>query len=664
MRITAILPLALLLTVAVSAQNTVRYTPSTAECMDFLYSNMSLPDSVDYPHSYWKEQVRLALRTRRAMSWGDSVPRWEFLNFVLPVRVNNESLDNAREVIYRQLAPRLKGLTMQQAALEVNHWCHEHVSYRPSDARTSSPLATMANAIGRCGEESTFTVAALRSVGIPARQVYCPRWAHTDDNHAWVEVWICNSGPARTGSWHFMGACEPEATLDRGWFNWAASRAMLVRTYDQEGNEIPTTGTYAPTKTLTVHVADETGKPVSDATVDFRLYNYSEFYPLHTAVTDDQGNAQFTTGYGDLQIWVSKDGKYGVKKADAGTTLMTIVPCYGPGASWTEEYDWHVPRTKLQEPDRSVVDTVSENGRRLMDEDRIRTAYQQKTFYAGDDSLLRQARSNWRVIDTFLKSGHPNAGLVIKGLSEKDLRDVTMEVLHDACLMPLAGLQSGGVRVSTEPLRPYVAFMQKNFRPMTAAEWISWVEKNITVDDTDNPKGLAMSVTGIYRNRRCDSNSRELFTVAGARALGLSAELNPVGKAVVQGLSLATEGAAVPMGTLRLDVPADIMYYHGYTVSRMVDGRPMSLDYADDDPTVTHKFREGLQLPAGDYLLTTGTRLAGGDVLTHSVMFTLPADRTTTVPVIFRKSDRSVRSDLHLDDSEKNASATSIQCAQ
>ncbi len=663
MKIEKILPMALMLTITVSAQDTVRYTPSTAECIEFLYSNMSLPDSVDYPHSYWKEQVRLALRTRREMPWGDSVPRWEFLNYVLPVRVNNESLDNARQVIYRDLAPRLRGLTMQQAALEVNHWCHEHVSYRPSDARTSSPLATMANAIGRCGEESTFTVAALRSVGIPARQVYCPRWAHTDDNHAWVEVWICNpSSPA--GSWHFMGACEPEATLDRGWFNWAASRAMLVRTYDQEGNEIQTTSTYAPTKTLKVHVVDNAGNPVSGATVDFRLYNYSEFYPLHTAVTDDQGNAQFTTGYGDLQVWVSKDGKYGVQKADAYTTHVTIVPCYSAGASWICEYYWHVPRTQLPEPDRSVVDTVSHNGRRLLAEDKIRTAYQQRTFYNGNDSLLRQARSNWRVIDTFLKSGHPNAGLVIKGLSEKDLRDVTMEVLRDACLMPLAGLQSGGVRVSTEPLRPYVAFMQKNFRPMTAAEWISWVEKNITVDDTDNPKGLAMSVTGIYRNRRCESNSRELFTVAGARALGLRAELNPVGKAVVEGLSLTTEGTDVPMGTLKLDVPADVMYCHGYTISRMVNGRPMSLDYADDDPTVTHKFRQGLQLPAGDYLLTTGTRLAGGDVLTRSLMFSLPPDHTTTIPVIFRQSDRSVRSDLHLDDSEKNASATSIQCAQ
>ena len=663
MKIKKILPLALLLTITVSAQDTARYNPRMAECIEFLYSNMSLPDSVDYPRSYWKEQVRLALRARREMSWGDSVPRWEFLNYVLPVRVNNESLDNARQVIYRDLAPRLRGLTMQQAALEVNHWCHEHVSYRPSDARTSSPLATMANTIGRCGEESTFTVAALRSVGIPARQVYCPRWAHTDDNHAWVEVWICNpSSP--TGSWHFMGACEPEETLDRGWFNWAASRSMLVRTYDQEGNEIQTTSTYAPTKTLNVHVADETGKPVSDATVDFRLYNYSEFFPLHTTVTDSNGNAHFTTGYGDLQIWVSKDGKYGVQKADAYTTHVTIVPCYSAGASWICEYDWHVPRTQLPEPDRSVVDTVSHNGRRLLAEDKIRTAYQQRTFYNGKDSLLRQARSNWPVIRNFINQGHPNTDLVIRGLSEKDLRDVTADVLRDACLMPQAGLQSGGVRVSTEPLRPYVAFIQKNLPPMTSSQWIEWVRNNITIDETSNFRQLPMSVTGIYHTRRCDSANRELFTVAGARALGLRAELNPVGKAVVQGLSLATEGTAVPMGTLRLDVPADVMYCHGYTVSRMVNGRPMSLDYADDDPTVTHKFRQGLQLPAGDYLLTTGTRLAGGDVLTRSLMFTLPADRTITVPVIFRKSDKSVRSDLQLDDSEKNSSATSIQSAQ
>ena len=65
-----------------------------------------------------------------------------------------------------------------------------------------------------------LTVAALRSVGIPARQVYTPRWAHTDDNHAWVEAWV-------NGKWYFLGACEPEPVLNLGWFNGPAYRGYV-----------------------------------------------------------------------------------------------------------------------------------------------------------------------------------------------------------------------------------------------------------------------------------------------------------------------------------------------------------------------------------------------------------------------------------------------------
>ncbi len=635
-----------------------------ADALAFLYKNMPTPDSIDYPKDYWLRQAKMALKARAQMPWGKSVPQWVFNNFVLPVRVNNEALDEARTVIYKELAPRLKGLTMEQAALEVNHWCHEKVSYRPSDGRTSAPLATMRNSIGRCGEESTFTVSALRAVGIPARQVYCPRWAHTDDNHAWVEVWV-------DGRWRFMGACEPEATLDKGWFNWAASRSMLVRAYDYEGNEIQTTATYAPVKTLRVRVVDVNGSPVNNATVDFRLYNYSEFYALQTLKTGPDGTVSFTTGFGDLQVWASCNGKYGARKADAYTTELTLTPCHKAGSAWTDQYDWHVPVSSLDEPDRSVTDTVSENGRRLTAEDSLRTAYQKRSFYHGDNEILKKARSNWKTIRKFLDEKHPQADLVLQGLSEKDLRDVTIEVLRDACLMSDEALRSGGIRVSTEHLRPFVGFLQKHLPKMTAREWTAWVERNVKVDNSNNPKQLYVSVAGIYNTRKCDARSRELFTVAGARALGLSACLDPLGKAMVADgqtwLRLGNDTADTPQGaqgTLKLDVAPDIMYYHGYTISQMVDGRPVSLDYADDDPTVTDKFRKGLSLPAGDYLLTTGTRLKDGDVLTQSVMFTLKAGETTVVPVRFRTSSRSVKSDLQLDDSEKNASATSFQSAQ
>ena len=133
--------------------------------VDFLCKYMPLPDKTDYPREFYQENVALSLQARTAMPWGASVPEREFRHFVVPVRVNNENLDNSREVFYRELKPRVEHLSMKEAILEVNHWCHEHVTYRPSDARTSSPLASVKTAYGRCGEQSTFTVAALRAVG-------------------------------------------------------------------------------------------------------------------------------------------------------------------------------------------------------------------------------------------------------------------------------------------------------------------------------------------------------------------------------------------------------------------------------------------------------------------------------------------------------------------
>ena len=68
------------------------------------------------------------------MPWGKSVPDSIFYHFVLPVRVNNENLDTARIVFYNELKGRVQEMSMKDAILEVNHWCHEKVSYRPSDA--------------------------------------------------------------------------------------------------------------------------------------------------------------------------------------------------------------------------------------------------------------------------------------------------------------------------------------------------------------------------------------------------------------------------------------------------------------------------------------------------------------------------------------------------
>ena len=252
-------------------------TTEESEALMFLYAYMPLSDLADYNGEFFLMQVRKALEARNHFPWGRTVPEDIFRHYVLVYRVNIENLDNAREVFFKELKPRLEGLSMYDAALEVNHWCHEKVAYRASDARTSSPLATVRTALGRCGEESTFTVTAMRAVGIPARQCYTPRWAHTDDNHAWVEVWV-------DGQWHFLGACEPDPELDMGWFAGPATRTMMVHSncfgkyYGSEEVNLRTDlfsrvnmlPNYTETKKITITVTDRNGKTVEGATVKFK----------------------------------------------------------------------------------------------------------------------------------------------------------------------------------------------------------------------------------------------------------------------------------------------------------------------------------------------------------------------------------------------------------
>ena len=271
-------------------------TAQEKEALQFLYAYMPLSDIADNSGDFFLDNIRLSFKIREASSWGKSIPEDIFRHFVLPIRVNNENLDNSRAYFQNELWPRVKNLSMHDAVLETNHWCHEKATYTPSDSRTSSPLATIKTAYGRCGEESTLLVAALRAIGIPARQVYTPRWAHTDDNHAWVEAWV-------DGKWCFLGACEPEPVLNLGWFNSPASRGMLMHTkvfgsYSgkeekmiQTANytEINIIENYADKSSVTVTVKDEKGNAVEGANVEFKLYNYAEFFTVYKQKSNAQG---------------------------------------------------------------------------------------------------------------------------------------------------------------------------------------------------------------------------------------------------------------------------------------------------------------------------------------------------------------------------------------
>ena len=369
-------------------------TPQEKEALTFLYAYMPIGDVTDYSGEFYLKNIRSSFQVRKEMAWGDSIPEMIFRHFVLPVRINNENLDESRMVFYEELKDRVKGLSLYEAVLEVNHWCHEKVIYTPSDSRTSSPLSSVKTAYGRCGEESTFTVAALRSVGIPARQVYTPRWAHTDDNHAWVEAWV-------NGKWYFFGACEPEPVLNLGWFNGPAYRGMLMHTkvfgkYNGPEDvmertagytEINVIDNYAPSARTNVTVTDAEGKPVPDALVEFKIYNYAEFYSVARKTTDAQGKCFLAAGKGDMLAWASKDGKFGYSKISFGKDKeITIALNKKPGDLETIELDV-VPPVDGSIPANVTPEQKQANAKRLLEEDAIRNKYV-ATFYTAVCELV------------------------------------------------------------------------------------------------------------------------------------------------------------------------------------------------------------------------------------------------------------------------------------
>ena len=624
--------------------------------VNFLYQYMPLPDKT---LEFYQQNVSLSLTARAAMPWGEDVPEREFKHFVVPVRVNNENLDMSREVFYKALKPRVENLSMKDAILEVNHWCHEHVTYRPSDARTSSPLATLKTAYGRCGEQSTFTVAALRAVGIPARQVYTPRWAHTDDNHAWVEAWA-------DGKWYFLGACEPEPVLNLGWFNESASRGMLMHTKafgDYDGpeevmsrtpcyTEINVIDNYAPTSELQVQVVDSKGNAVPDALVEFKLYNYAEFYTVAKKNTDQNGRTFLTAGKGDMLLWVTKQGKVAVQQVSFGKDQFVTVKLDDTPLPDVMDFDIVPPPVSAALPPVTEAQRA-ENNRRMAYEDSIRQAYEATM-------PVEDWRGNHQVIKQFLAEAKNKnlAERLLDVLSKKDLRDVTLEVLKDNEVAPkeatlLYDKYVLSPRVENEWLTPYKAFFREKMAFIKSPKQLEeWCNQNIRLDKDHNPQQLRMLPMSVYREKLTDELGRNIFFVSVARSLGMPARINEVnGKPQYYAdgkwfdVFASSAKAQNPQAIITLDYKEaahndNPKYYIHFTLSKLDEGR-LDLQTFPEEATWKDDFVKGQAMDTGEYVLTTGTRMASGKVLAHLQRIHL--DKDQAVAFTLRESQEDVQ---------------------
>ena len=659
------------------------------EALMFLYAYSPLIDLSFSGGDFLLENVRWAFQAREAMPWGKDIPEDIFRHFVLPVRGGKENLDTARIVFYKELKERVATCeSMEKAALEVNHWCHEHVIYKPTNARTRSPLATMLTAYGRCGEESIFTLAALRAVGIPARQIYTPRWAHCDDNHAWIEVWV-------DGEWKYLGACEPEPRLNIAWFTLPVQRAMYVESevfgkyngqeeivyVNESGSGVNVTSHYTRTAPTLVQVIDENGQPVVNAKVEYKIFNYGEFYPVVTLYSDVKGETSLTLGQGDIFVWASKGKKLGfgelsVERQDT----LTVVLDKTVGDLFSGEWDLVPPR----QHDITALSTDEEravNDRRFAREDSLRNVYV-ATFMSrtqgGDVAMelgvdtarfaayMVASRGNYSELLRFMREVSPErrtfAMNLLGVIAEKDLQDTPADVL-------LSHVEGDGrdvsnpyfteyilnPRVQNELLTAYREPVREFLKRHDITDVTSLIQETgkIKVVDSLYPAKVVTPPVGVIRAGVTDALSRNVFFVAACRTMGIPARLSPIsGKpeyyqnGTWHTVNFMTE-KVVPKGELMLHYAqktvSDPKYFLNFTIGKLEDGRVRTIDLGSNAAVdmgvgASYKtiFTKPVTLEEGDYLLSTGNRRSDGAVLADLVSFQVEAGKLTNIDMLIR----------------------------
>ena len=549
------------------------------ELLQFYYGFMPLSDAFTYDFDLFYRYAAHAASLRRTEARCAALPEEIFLHDVAWYRINSEKIVDCRSFFQEQVSPLIQGLDETQAVLAVNYWCASQASYEASDERTQSPLSVYRSGSGRCGEESTFLVSVLRSVGIPARQVYAPRWAHCDDNHAWVEVYV-------EGTWHFLGACEPEEVLDRGWFTNASTRAVLVyaRTFTDYGVEnqiagrdgcvrfLNVTEHYAETKNLRIRVTDGEDRPISGASVSVEILNMAEFCSVLTLTTGADGTAGLTMGLGDVLVRAWKDGlcaETPVGAEDREIRLkLTEAPENMPSGRTELEIrapkdgvtPWPVPEAAQKAVGRArlkAADTARERKLSAFREEAARAA----ESYPDEADIFLRARGNVAGLKKFLdgEDWKQERKELLHSLSDKDFRDLDPEILQEQLrqLAPLSpdvqqrmasGAQTDSAsgrevfvrcclcpRIGMEELTAFAPAVKEFFsgqeraafrkRPECIWEWEQAHLKYLPSEDYDT---LKITPPAALRGLWADETGKRTLFVAVCRTLGIPARLNPV----------------------------------------------------------------------------------------------------------------------------------------
>lgn len=626
-----------------------------AVLMKFFYGTMPIRDAGEYGFDIFLGYVRHALWLRENIERCKSLPEYIFLHYVLYYRINSENITDCREFFYNHLKDRIEGKGDKEAVIEVNYWCAENATYETTDERTMSPITMYKACAGRCGEESTFTVTALRSVGIPARQVYTPWWAHCDDNHAWVEVYI-------SGKWYFIGACEPEEVLNRGWFLGASTRAILIyaRTFsdfmDNSSEEYigkndglfyyNSTANYTEVRSLNISVYDKEENPVEGAEISIEILNMARFANATTLFTDCDGKVKITLGKGDINIRAMKDGIFAEKivTLEDGNFIKIILDKGMNNIDFVadkwENIDVSAPVDKTISQVKLTSEVEEKNKLRIKEVTNIRKEKEKKYYirkladkFNNEKEILKLSKGNFNEVYKFLSKDNDNRrGKLLKTLSIKDYKDLKADILEEHLQMEQGDFSDEIYfkyllcpRVYFEEITNFRSYINNYFsdeikRKFKTNPYLIWeyVEKNIEYIPEFDYKTICSTPIGCLKLKKGNPLSKKILFVAICRTLGIPAYLNKVTSdpeywnngefIVIKESKIKKESTAELI--LKVDNGSEWGYYKNYTLGILKNDRFVTLNYEGI------KFSDNslrIELDEGIYRFITTFRMPNGN---------------------------------------------------
>ena len=645
-------------------------TEEVALACKYLYAFMPYSDIGNYPFEVFLDYAENGVQLWKENPQIADMPEDIFLNYVLFHRVNEEEIAPCRTFFRTEIGTRIQGMDFRKAALEVNYWCAEEATYHCTDDRTLSALSVYRRGNGRCGEESVFTVNALRSVGVPARQVYAPKWSHCDDNHAWVEIW-CD------GKWYFLGACEPEEILNKGWFTNASSRAMMIhsRIFDTkipEGEVIGRDGMvtmlnelkrYAVTKEITVSVKDDQGLPVEGAEVSFEVLNYSEYAPIAEKETDENGRAVLTTGLGSLHIsvraccneeWLHAEKAMNTETEDSCEICLRHQTA-GENAGyekWTAA-DMFAPHDAPVNTDMPDPEQKERGNKRLAAANAHR---EQKVRNWRNPECERFLQKEVNRIEKAVAASYREDLLNV--LTEKDRTDCLSDVLeeHLDLAIPYHGMMNRDTfvsyvlnpRVDDEVLQKYRREIKNKFSRDEKQELRNdpsqiWklVEKAVVSRPEKERSSVITTPAGCLNTCTGSFLSKKILFVAMARTLGVPARLNPHDRS----MEYMENGKFVPVlakteknSTLILKSGEDTQwkYFQNWSIAKLENGRYVSLKLGTEAFENQHM---NLPLESGKYRILTSNRLPNGNMFANEYHFEIQPGETKEIDLVLREAD-------------------------